>query len=283
MVQNVLAEIKTGYEFLTKVEKKIADIILADPQKFTHLSMTELSEISGVSQGSINNFSKKFSSGGFSSLKLKLAGCIPSSEDKPFAMVDRTQSIKDAMEVKIRENIMAFRNTKELNSEENLEKAAQLILKAKRIEIYGVVHSGITATDLGYQLLKLGIPASFVNDTLMFAVSATMLNNESLVIAVSSSGRTKEIIDAVTIAKENNTPLIAITSNKFSPLAQMADAVLLTAPSGSTISDRVDEIRLSQLLIADTLCSYIRSLIDSSGKERYYKISQIMNSHSIKD
>lgn len=283
MVQNVLTDIKAGYEYLTKVEKKIADIILKDPQKFTHFSMAELSEISGVSQGSINNFSKKFSSGGFSSLKLKLAGCIPTSENAPFALVDKSQNIKDAMELKIMENIIAFRNTKEINSEENLDKAAKLILNAKRIEIYGVVHSGITATDLCYQLLKLGIPASAVNDTVMFSVSATMLGNDGLVIAVSSSGLTKEILDAAAIAKENGTPLIAVTSNKFSPLAQMADVVLLTTSSNTAISDRGNEIRLSQLLIADTLCSYIRSVIDADGEKRFFKISQIMNSHSIKD
>lgn len=283
MTENILTQIKAGYEYLTRVEKKIADIILEDCQKFTHYSISELSEISGVSQGSINNFSKKFSSGGFSALKLKLASCAHSPENQPFAMIDKTQDIKDAMEIKIRENILAFQNTKQLNSEENLKKAAELILGAKRIENYGIVHSGITATDLCYQLLRLGIPASAVNDTVMFSVSATMLDDRGLVIAVSSSGLTKEILDAAEIAKENNTPIIAITSNKFSPLAKMADVVLLTTSSNTAISDRSNEIRFSQLLIVDTLCSYVRSVIDADGEKRFFKISNIINSHSIKD
>jgi len=117
----------------------------------------------------------------------------------------------------------------------------------------------------------------------MCAVSASMLNENSLVIAISSTGSTKEIIDAVELAKNNNVPIVGITCNKFSPLAELSDYVLLTASSGITISDRGNEIRLSQLFITDALCSYIRSVIDKSGQNIYYKLQKIISSHSIVD
>lgn len=117
----------------------------------------------------------------------------------------------------------------------------------------------------------------------MSAVSASMLDQNSLVIAVSSTGQTKEVIDAVTIAKNNGVPVICLTSNKSSRLAQMADEVLLAASSGVSISDRSDEIRMTELLLVDTLCSYIRSIIDTEGEKHYYKLKDIISSHSIKD
>lgn len=283
MSKNIFAEIKSEYEFLTRVEKKIADLLLKDPQTFITYSMTELSETAGISQGSINNFSKKFSSGGYAALKLKIAGCLSAHEEKPFTVIDKSQSIKDAMELTIAENTASFRNTLEINDETSLQSAVTKILQAKKIEIYGVFHSGIAAKDLCYQLIQLGIPATYVSDMLMCAVSASMLDSSSLAIAISSSGRTKEILDTVEIAKKNGVPIICLTSNKSSPLAAMADDVLLTAPSGTSISSRNNEIRMAQLFVIDALCSYIRCVIDAGGQNHYYKLQKIISSHNVYD
>ena len=283
MVKNIFTQLKTEYEYLTRVEKNLADLVLSDPQKVISCSMAELSRISGVSQGSINNFSKKFSSGGFAALKLRLAGCMAEYEDRPFAVVDKDCGIKTAMELKMQETVAAFRNALEINDEPVLERTAERIMAASKVELYGVFQSAIVAKDFCYGLIQLGIPAAFVEDSLMSAVSASMLDQNSLVIAVSSTGQTKEVIDAVTIAKNNGVPVICLTSNKSSRLAQMADEVLLAASSGVSISDRSDEIRMTELLLVDTLCSYIRSIIDTEGEKHYYKLKDIISSHSIKD
>ena len=282
MKHNILAEIKTEFDNFTRVEKSIAREILNDPKKFISLSMTELSEKCGVSQGSINNFSQKLISDGFSALKLRIAGSLSNHDELPFALVDGSQGIKAAMELKIRENIEAFRNTLVINEEANLQSAVKKIMAAKKIEIYGVFHSGIVANDFCFQLIQLGIPATYVGDHLLCAVSASMLDSDCLVIAISSSGSTKPVIDAVRIAKDNGVPIIGLTAHKSSPLSELADDILLAAPSGMSISDGRDEIRLSQRLVLDTLCAYLRSIIDVGGKNHYYKLRNTMDSYNIK-
>lgn len=283
MTKNIFTEIKAEYDYLSRVEKNIADIILESPKEFINYSMAELSQISGVSQGSINNFSKKFSSGGFSALKLKTAACLSAHNGKPFTVVDKSDSIMSALELKIEENISAFRTTFEINDEKTFKSVVDNILRAKKIDIYGIFTSGIVAREFCYQLIQLGIPANFVEDTLMCAVSAAMLDKDSVVVAISSSGRTKEIIDAVEIAKKNGVPIVSVTADKFSPLAKISDDVLLSASSGASISGSAAEIRNSQLLVLDTVCTALRSVIDESGKKHYYKLYDIINSHSIKD
>lgn len=283
MTGNIFVELKSSYDFLTKTEKKICDALLRDPKAFIGYSMAELSRECNVSQGSINNFSKKFSCGGFAALKLEIAAGLSAHNEKIFTAIDKKQGIKDAMELKIEENISAFKNTLQINDEVQFKAAADKIMNAEKIEIYGVFHSGIAARDFCYQLLQLGIPASYISDTLIGFVAAETLTPRGLLIAVSSTGRTKEIVEAAQIARKNNVPIISITSNKYSPLAKLSDAVLITAGSNTTISDRQNEVRLSQLLIIDTLCSYIRSVIDTEGKEHYYKLVDIIGSHSISD
>lgn len=283
MSKNIFAELKAEYPFLTPVEKKIADFIMDSPQHFITYSMPTLSQMAGVSQGSINNFSKKFSDGGYSALKLRIAGSLSYYEEKPFTAVENADNMREVLKLKMDEIAVAFENTLEINREENLQRAVELILNARKINIYGVYRSGIVGKDFCYQLIQWGIPATFVDDSLMCAVSASILNENDLVVAISASGKTKEILDAVEIVKEHQIPVICLTHDKTSPLAKMSDVVLLSASSGLSVSDRMDEVRLSQLFVLDAICSYIRSAVSEQEKNQYYKMMDVLRSHNVSD
>ncbi len=146
MPANIFAILKAEYEYMSRVERQIADRILNDPQGFVSSSLAELAVSAEVSQGSIVNFSKKYSTGGFSALKAVVTACLKSETDTPFAVIDKSQGVKAAMELKIRENMIAFQNTLALNDEETLKRVVDKILSAKKIEIYGIFNSGIVAT-----------------------------------------------------------------------------------------------------------------------------------------
>ena len=66
MGKSIFAELRSSQEFLTRVERKIAEAILEKPRWFVSCTMAELAAELDVSQGSINNFARKFSGGGFS-------------------------------------------------------------------------------------------------------------------------------------------------------------------------------------------------------------------------
>ena len=282
--KNIIVELRSAYPFLSPVEKRIADLILRDPREFVVMSTSALAEKAEVSQGSINNFSKKFSDRGFSALKLLVAGCLQDVEqDKKFSLADPAQTVKSAMARKIDSTMTAFYNTLQINEEHAFQRAVDLILHAKKLQVYGVYYSGIAANDFCYHLLQLGIPASFVSDMLMCAVSALMMDEQGVMVAVSSSGRTKEIIDAAEIAKEKGAKVIGVTSDKFSPLASVADIVLLTSSGKKSVTDSADETRMAQLLVLDTLCAYLRAKTDGGDTSAYYRLKQIVNSHSIVD
>lgn len=280
----LLDELEKSRETLSVTENKIASVILRAPQLFITYSITQLSNISEVSQGSINNFSKKFAGGGFPVLKLKIAGELSSGEkNTPFSDVGSDDSAKDVLAKTISDSAAALNRTLENNSNDTLKAVAQRILKAKKVEIYGVFRSAVIATDMYYQLLTLGIHAAYVADVLTCAVSASMLDKESLVIAVSSSGRTKDIIDAVKAAKANGVQVVCITEHKNSPLAKLSDEVLIACASGRSLSGNASEVSLSQKVLSDTICAYIRSRKDMAGEKQYYEMSSILNSHNVKD
>lgn len=279
MENSVYQTIATNYPFFSAVEKKIAAKILETPEKITEYSIARLAEEIGVSQGSINNFSKKVCGGGFAALKLACAKAAPAP--LTFETTIDSDSAKDVLRKTKEQVISAFENTFTFCDDKTLSQAAKQILSAKNIKIFGIFNSAIVADNMRYQLMQLGVSVEFISDVLLSQVAASVLGKEDLVIAFSASGTTKDIIDPVRIAKENGTPVIAITANKNSTLCTLSDLVLISAPSGASISNSSMETQFSQLLLVDALCAFLRHKIDRDGQKQYYKIREIIDSHSI--
>ena len=163
MTKNVFAQLRASYSYMSKTERRIAALILDRPKDFTNPTMAELSRQADVSQGSINNFARKFFSCGFSALKLQVAACQTMHTDLPSPAI-QARDVKSCMQKKIDTSASSFSATAQLNDETVLARVVQRILSARRIDIYGVYHSGIAARDLCFQLIGLGIPANYVED-----------------------------------------------------------------------------------------------------------------------
>ena len=281
MEKNLLRRIKADLEFMSGVERKIARLILSEPLDFTSLSLAKAARMADVSQGSVVNFAVKYADGGFPALKLAVATAY--AESRTFSVAEDNGAPKKVFCRTVENAEEALRNTLSLNTEEALERVAERIRRAKKVEIYGVFRSAVVATDFYYQLLQLGVPANFVSDVLTCAVSASLLREDSLVVAISSSGQTKDVIDAVKLAKAGGVPVVAITAHGTSPLARLSDEVLIAAPCGNTVSAAAAEIRLSQLAITDALCAHLCGKLDAEGKRDYFKMSEILSSHNVKD
>ncbi len=283
MADNLFTLLKTQYDCLTKTEKKIAAYLLERPDDFLRAYISKLAERIGVAQGSIHNFAKKFSCDGFSALKLRIAKDLQTYQAPENTNLKQHDSMKGLIRQSIEQSNLNFENTLSLNDEETLIKAVELLLRAKNIQIYGIYHSGIAAQDFCYQLIQLGIPATFISDPLIGAVSATLLDKDCLMIAISASGRTKEILDTVNYAKEREVPILAITSHQFSPLAKIADLTLLTAADDSFLTGRFQKTRQTQLFIIDALCDYLHRHILNKETGHNHRLKEILASHNVCD
>ena len=283
MAEQLLSMLESNLSYLSGVEQRIARVLLEDPQRFTTFSMSDLAAEADVSQGSIINFSKKFSGGGFPNLKLKIAECLASHEQKPFSLVDPGEGVIDAFQKAMAGQMRAYQNTAALNDPAVLQRVAEQILSAKKVEIYGTFRSAVVATDFFYQLLQLGIPAMFIDDYWTRRVSAHMVDSESLIFAISASGKTKEVLHTVSIAQENGATVVCLTNNRNSPLAEMADDVLIAAASGNSVGGRASEVYFSQLMVTEALCAHIRSRLDDSGQMRFLRLSGTLGLQDIHD
>ena len=105
MRKNILSELDSRRSFMTPAERRIADFILRDPRRLTELSMSALAENCSVSQGSVVNFSKKLSGGGFPTLKLRVAEAVAISPNDTAADGKSTEMQKMSDRKKSHEKI----------------------------------------------------------------------------------------------------------------------------------------------------------------------------------
>jgi len=81
MKQKLLRELRSNLDYMSNVERRLAEVILQDPRRFVSYSLGELAELAQVSQGSIINFANKFCGGGFPALKMEIAASLPDESD----------------------------------------------------------------------------------------------------------------------------------------------------------------------------------------------------------
>lgn len=277
--QNLFDWAQEQFSAFSEVEKKIARLMLEDPEGLIQCSMPELAQKTGVSQGSINNFAKKASQTGFAGFKLLLAKHLSAYRQPPFSTVEDDDRSKDVLRKTISQVERALEYTYDLNTQESLDKAADLLLQARRIELYGFFLSGVAAYNFQYLLLQLGLRAQYISDVLLCPVSASLLDEHSVVVAISNSGRTKDILDPVRMALDRGASVIAITSNAASPLARMATVTLLAAGSAASVSSRLTEIQFMQMLLCHSLCAQLQHRMDEDGTKRFFAMRDLISSH----
>ena len=243
---------------MSDVEKRISDYILSYPQRVVNMTTSLLASETGVSEGSIINFSNRIGFSGFTKLKINIAQSLSNHSNLIFDNITEADSPKSALHKMIENTVSAFRSTYDILSEEDLRNVANMLMNVKkRIEIYGVGSSSMIANDAYYRLMRIGLPVYAVTDAHISSISASLLDNECVAIGISHSGRTIETLGAMEIAKSKNAKTICLTSYADSPLAKLCDISIVVASKEAEVNKEAVISRLTQLIILDSLCSFI--------------------------
>ena len=271
----LLIEIKSQYEKMSKTEKRIADFLLAGSDNLRPLTITDFAVATGASEATIVRFAKRVGCSGYPEFKLLLA-----REEKHIvnkSIDDNDDFIK--MYSKISDDIYAsLAKTKSNLNDKLFEESFNLINNSKRIMLMGVGNSYVMSLDFYHKLLRLGYNVSVSIDSHFEVINACQTDEGTVVIAITHSGYTRDIYEAILIAKNNKAKIITITSDAKSPIAKESDIVFTTASDETNYRVLGLTSRYSQLVIFDTLYSYA-VIHKEHAKEN---IEQIENSITIK-
>lgn len=252
-VENALGRIRIAQPTMAKGARRIADFILDHPEDVVGMSVTELSEATDVSEGSIINFCRSIGLSGFQQLKLSLAQEIV----QPVQFIHEDLLREDDLETVSRKvfhsGMQALRDTLSVLDTGALAAAVDAVRKAKRVEVYGIGSSAPIAEDAQYRMLRIGLDVRAVTDSHIQAISASRCDQDVATITISHSGATHETVAATRLAREAGATTIVITNFARSPIRAYADIVLTTMARETRFRTEAITSRIAQLCVVDAL------------------------------
>lgn len=251
---NMLEKIQSQLEQLSKSERKVAEVILTSPSRAIHLSIARLANTAGVSEPTVNRFCRSLDTKGFPDFKLHLAQSLANGTPYVNRNVDEDDSV-EAYTGKIFESAMAsldhVRQSLDMNA---VNRAVDLLTQAKRIAFFGLGSSAAVAHDAMNKFFRFNVPVIYSDDIVVQRMSCMNCSADDVVVLISHTGRTKNLVELAQLARENDAMVLAITS-AGTPLAREATlALLLDVPEDTDVYMPMVS-RLAQLTLIDVLAT----------------------------
>ena len=256
---SVLNRIETYQSQMPATMAKIASTLTDDPRAPLTLSITELAERAGTSAASVTRFCRMIGYAGYSQLRVGIAEDVGrggaqaawiGNIGRSFGPDDPPDEIRNSL---LSTHVASLQTTASVLDMNTAIRVAAKIVQSRHFDVYGVGGSALTALETEVRLYRIGInvhPWSEVHNGL---TSAAILDADCVAMGISNSGRTEETIQMLTVAKAAGAYTVAMTGNADSPLARIADDVLLVASPHGYLQPADLSARLCQLYVVDLL------------------------------
>ncbi|WP_347114023.1 MurR/RpiR family transcriptional regulator [Leclercia sp. S52] len=255
--ENLLLRLRQGVSGYSPTQQKLGEFVLSDPAKVLYFTITELARESETSEASVTRLCRSLGCKGYTEFKMALALDVQ-REQAPAVQGDRVDEV-------VEESVLALRDTARLLDRDMLLQAAQALHQSRSVSIYGVAASAILGDYLHYKLLRLGKPAQLLSDMHRASMSATTLGKEDLVVAISSSGSTRDLLHVVKLARKRGARVLTLSNTPRSPLASISDMQLVAAKPEGPLSAGAMNAKVGVMLLVELLATTLISLDDRYG------------------
>lgn len=251
-MNRTLLQAQLMYDDMGRSEKKVADWLFSHSGEVLPYSITDLASKCESSEATIVRFSKRLGCRGYQDLKLTLA---KEHEKKVVApVITKEDDCFSIFEKVCNDAYMSLERTKKTLSAENMSRAMEVISGARRVVLIGLGTSAQVAEDASNKLLRAGCNSSAYADTHMQAIAVSQLKAGDVVIGISQSGSSKDIVESMKVARARGATTISITSKERSPIARQSDILLLTDTEETKHSTLGLNSHISRLILIDALC-----------------------------
>ncbi len=226
-----LVKMRTVRDELSANEKKIADYILKNSALIRDYSSQNLAASVGVSQSSIIKFSQKLNYTGFTDLKLAIhESVVKGNEDEHSSVagngLDEQAGSVQRQLYKIKDE--ALLTTIELNDENRISSAVKLLQKSNRVQIIALGVDSLVAKNFASMLIQIGKSVIAEVDPYIQLSSIATLGKGDLVVVISFSGQSEQMIRLTRQAKKAGVSIISLTSYSANPIRSLADVKLFS-------------------------------------------------------
>ena len=247
-----IENIRKAMPSMRKSEVKVATYVLNNMDAVVHMRIVDLAQEAQVSEPTIVRFCRALDLNGFQAFKVRVAqshNITPSlgqfeikQDDDSSDIVKKIFDTSISQIVKARDDI----------DPEQVHGAVQALLKSTRVEFYGFGASGAVAMDAMHKFFRLQFSAVAYSDPHMQSMSAVTLKKDDVVVAISQSGRTKDLLHAMEVAQDQGAHVISL-SPPDTPVSDLADLPIHVHINEDTDVFTPMTSRIAHLLVIDCL------------------------------
>jgi RpiR family carbohydrate utilization transcriptional regulator len=281
-IPDILSQIKDSYSELRPAERRVADVVLADVTFSVDASNAEIARRAEVSEPTVTRFCRAIGCDGVRDFKLKLAQSVvvgrlylapapPAGDVSSNASPLWTEVFGEA------------RNALNLVERQvdplDIVRAAELVASAHQVLVFGLGGSSTSlALETQNRLFRYGVVVSAHSDPYVMKMTASTLKPNDLVIAISGTGRTREVVEAVQLAKHYRAKAICITAPD-TDLAATADVALTVDIPEFPDPLKPTASRYAFLAIIDLVSSAVGTRLDPDARETLRRIKYTVLNH----
>lgn len=249
----ILARVRGIRGSLVPSEARVATQVIEEPGEVIHRSVVEVAEAASTSTTTVMRFCRQLGFKGFQDFKIALAqDTIP-----PLRRLQEDVAEDDTDPEILRKIVAAATDAvsgaARLIEDETYAEAVDLLASAERILVVGVGSSAPVAQDVAYRLLTTGLRAEAPPDVHVQHVTARLLSQRDVCLAISHTGSTRETVATAEAAARAGAVVIAVTSFLHSPLTQIANLSLVSGSKETAFRVEAMASRLAHLTVLDAL------------------------------
>ncbi|WP_027252578.1 MurR/RpiR family transcriptional regulator [Photobacterium halotolerans] len=271
---DIVSRITECFPQLREAEKKVARLVMDDLSGAASASITELAQEAGVSEATITRFAKAVGCKNVRDLKMKLAQSLAVGQRFIHESPDESgiqgvyESIKNVINI----------NRKIVN-EADVAQAVEMLLNARQVLSIGMGGgSTIMSQELQFRLFRIGFAVSAYNDGLLARMVASTADSKDVMVALSVTGYTAEVVEPASIAKQYGLKVIAITAPD-SPLAKVSDVVLPLVTDETDFIYKPSASRYAMMALIDVLSTELALSQKRRSRDRLRRLKLALDSH----
>lgn len=265
---DLLARINANYNSFSKGQKLLANYIVDNYDKAAFITASRMGRTVGVSESTVVRFAYALGYDGYPELQRSLQEMIRNR----LTTVQRIQLTSDldqdeVLSTVLKSDIGNIRSTIESVDTVVFNEVIDNILKARRVYIVGIKSAAPLAQFLGYYLNfiveDVNVVTSMQSDVFE---SLLRVGSDDVCIGISFPRYSARTVDALRFARDKGAYVTALTDSMFSPIAELADSVLIA---------RSDMASFADSLVAPL--SLINAMIVGAGLRRKASVSECLN------
>lgn len=238
---------------LTKSGRTVAEYLLQHAGEAQYLSISSLAKECCVAEATVFRFCRALGFEGYHEMRIALAQANTTG-----ALINQRVPEPDADTATLCEHASALlmttiNGTQNALSPEAVDRASELLRKARQVYCLGQGGSMLIANDICARFACISTKFRTAGDSHLQLVTASLMTPEDVVLFVSYSGATRDMLETLRTAKAAGAKIILLTHYEDSPGAKLADVVLLCGAQESPLDSGNIPIKVALLYVAEVL------------------------------